>query len=329
MFIDAHGRGITYLRLSVTDRCDFRCVYCMSEEMTFIPRDEVLSLEEIARVAKIFADNGVSKFRLTGGEPLIRRDIDWLINELNHYNGVKQIALTTNGSQLPRLAGLLKQSGVNRLNISLDTLDADDFSQITRTGSLTAVLEGIATAQAVGLSNIRLNSVIMKGKNDKQILPLIDYVRRHQLDIAFIEEMPLGDVSHNREATYISSADIRQKIHAVYPLIPTLIQSKNEAGPADYWQFADGQGGKVGFISPHSCNFCADCNRLRLTVEGRLLLCLGHENSLDLREMLRSGKSDSEITYAIHTALQYKPEKHAFTVSEKPVIFRHMNRTGG
>lgn len=329
MFIDGHGREINYLRVSVTDRCDFRCVYCMGEEMQFLPRDRVLSLEEIARIGKIFADQGTTKFRLTGGEPLIRKNIEWLIETLGQYAGVRKIGITTNGSQLRRVALALKRAGTTKLNVSLDTLDADCFARITRTGQLATVLDGIAAAQSAGLKKIRLNTVIMRGQNDKQILPLVQYARQKALDIAFIEEMPLGEVTHNRVNTYISSREIRQQIQSYYPLEKSHFKSDDENGPADYWLFKDGSPTKVGFISPHSCNFCADCNRVRLTVEGRLLFCLGHENSLDLRAMLRSGKSDSEITTAIHQGLQTKPEKHQFTVSESPIVFRHMNHTGG
>lgn len=329
MFVDAHGRHITYLRISVTDRCDFRCVYCMGEDMQFLSRKEVLSLEEIARIAKIFAENGTTRFRLTGGEPLIRKNVDWLIEELGQYPDVRQIAITTNGSQLRRVAPTLKKAGVTKLNVSLDTLNASDFAAITRTGELATVLDGIAAAKAQGLENIRLNAVIMKGKNDEQILPLVEYARENGLHLAFIEEMPLGDISHNRQETYISSQTIRDTIAAKYPLHKALLKEDSENGPADYWVFKDKNPSKIGFISPHSCNFCADCNRVRLTVEGRLLLCLGHEDSIDLRAMLRGGKSDSEITQAIIRGLQLKPEKHEFSISEKPLIFRHMNHTGG
>lgn len=329
MFIDGQGRHVTYLRISVTDRCDFRCVYCMSEDMQFLPRRHLLTLEEIARIGKIFADNGTRKFRFTGGEPLIRKNIEWLIQELGQYEGVNQLAITTNGSQLPRISSALKQAGTTKVNISLDTLHAEDFRAITRTGDLQKVLDGVQAAKQAGLDTIRLNAVIMRGKNEDQILPLVDYARKNHLDIAFIEEMPLGEISHNREETYISSADIRQVIQAQYALTPILNLPMEEGGPADYWLFEDGNPSKVGFISPHSCNFCATCNRVRLTVEGRLLLCLGHENSIDLRAMLRSGKSDSEITAAIQQGLQSKPAKHEFTISESPIIFRHMSHTGG
>lgn len=329
MFIDGHGRKVTYLRLSVTDRCDFRCQYCMGEDVQFLPRKQLLNLEEIARVAKIFADNGTTKFRLTGGEPLIRQNVAGLIKEIKQYQGVDEVAITTNGSQLGRLAAMLKSAGLDRLNISLDTLQPQAFKAITRVGDLPTVLEGIETALAVGLKDIRLNAVIMRGKNDEQILPLIEFARSKHINIAFIEEMPLGEVSHSRQETYLSSAAIRQVIHASYPLHPALFKNTKQSGPATYWLYKDGNPSQVGFISPHSCNFCADCNRVRLTVEGRLLLCLGHENSVDVRALLRGGKSDKEIAQTIQQALQHKPERHTFALSEKPVIFRHMNYTGG
>ncbi len=325
-FIDSHDRVVSYLRISVTDRCDFRCVYCMSEDMVFLPRKDLISLEETARIAKIFADYGANKFRLTGGEPLVRKNIQWLVNEISGYSGIEQIGITTNGSMLNKLAKELKSAGVTRLNISLDTLNAANFKSITRTGDLATVLAGIDESIAKGLTNIRLNTVIMRGNNEDQIIPLIDFAREKEIDIAFIEEMPMGDVSHNRKDTYISSSDIKNIISQSYPLIENNFAS---AGPAKYFSFSDSKS-KVGFISPHSCNFCSDCNRVRLTVEGRLLLCLGQENSLDLRGLLRSGKSDTEIASEIQKALQKKPKGHDFDLNnEKPLIFRHMSHTGG
>lgn len=323
--IDGENRLITYLRVSVTDRCDFRCVYCMSEDMEFVARKQTISLEETARIINIFANHGVNKVRLTGGEPLVRKNIEWLASSIKQNTAIKQLAITTNGSQLTKLAAKLKSSGVDKLNISLDTLNAVQFNRITRTGDLTKVLAGIDTAIAVGFSNIRLNSVIMRGQNDEQILPLVDYARSKSIDIAFIEEMPLGKVSHNRMDTYISNEEIRQQIDKCYPLIASQFHS---GGPADYYQFADSPS-RVGFISPHSCNFCADCNRLRLTIQGQLLLCLGQENSLDLKTLLRTGKSDDEIAEAIHQAIQLKPKGHEFSIKEQPIIFRHMSHTGG
>lgn len=323
--IDGENRLITYLRVSVTDRCDFRCVYCMSEDMEFVARNQTISLEETARIINIFANHGVNKVRLTGGEPLVRKNIEWLANSIKQNTAIKQLAITTNGSQLTKLARKLKSSGVDKLNISLDTLNAVQFNRITRTGDLTKVLAGIDTAIAVGFGNIRLNSVIMRGQNDTQIMPLVEYARSKSIDIAFIEEMPLGKVSHNRMDTYISNEEIRDEIEAHYPLTVSQFHS---GGPADYYQFADSPS-RVGFISPHSCNFCADCNRLRLTIQGQLLLCLGQENSLDLKALLRTGKSDDEIAEAIHQAIQLKPKGHEFSIKEQPIIFRHMSHTGG
>jgi len=327
MLIDAQGRQITYLRVSVTDRCDLRCVYCMSEKMVFMPHRHLLTLQEIARIGKIFAKQGVCRIRLTGGEPLIRKNLTWLIDKLASYQGIEQVALTTNGLQLSNQAQRLKAAGITKLNISLDTLDADAFKRITRIGDLNRVLNGIATAKSEGFNHIRLNSVIMRGQNDDQVLPLIEFARIHELDIAFIEEMPLGAISHNRQKTFIPSKALKEHIHRVYPL--KKIAVKVHGGPARYWRFADGIGSKVGFISPQSHNFCADCNRIRLTADGKLLLCLGHENSLDLRALLRDGKGDDEILTAVQKALQNKPEKHEFRVQASPVLFRHMSHTGG
>lgn len=323
--IDGEGRVVTYLRVSVTDRCDFRCVYCMDENMTFVPRAETISLEETARIIHIFANHGVNKVRLTGGEPLVRKNIEWLTKKIKTNANIKQLAITTNASQLKKMAKPLRASGVDKLNISLDSLNAAQFHQITRVGDLTEVLAGIDEALAVGFQEIRLNTVIMRGRNEAQIIPLVDYAREKRIDIAFIEEMPLGEVTHNRQDTHISNEEIRRRIEVQYLLSPA---DYNSGGPASYYKFADSPS-KVGFISPHSCNFCADCNRLRLTIQGELLLCLGQENSLDLKTLLRSGKSDFEIAAAIQQAILHKPKGHTFSIDEKPIIFRHMSHTGG
>ncbi len=323
--IDSQNRVVTYLRVSVTDRCDLRCTYCMAEDMTFVPRKETITLEETARIVKIFADHGVNKVRLTGGEPLIRKNLEWLAGSIKAHTAIQQLAVTTNGTHLRKMARPLKAGGVDKLNISLDTLDAQQFKKITRNGELQTVLSGIEAAKQAGFTAIRLNAVIMRGHNDNQIIPLVDYARNQGIDIAFIEEMPLGEVQHTRSESYISNEEIRQRISAVYPLTTSTYFS---GGPADYYDFADSNS-RVGFISPHSCNFCADCNRLRLTIQGRLLLCLGQENSLDLKALLRAGKSDDEITEAIQQALLLKPKGHDFSLTEKPVIFRHMSHTGG
>lgn len=325
--VDGFGREITYVRLSVTDRCDFRCVYCMSEDMQFLPRQQVLSLEEIYRVGKAFVDMGVTKLRLTGGEPLIRPNILLLVEKLAALPGLRELTLTTNGSQLARLAQPLRNAGLSRINISLDSLKADKFRAITRTGNLDEVLAGIDAANAAGFQRTKLNAVILRGRNDDEILPLVDYARQRHLDLSFIEEMPLGNISeHDRANTYISSEEIRQRIAQRYPLLPATDQT---GGPSRYWRMGD-SGSRLGFISPHSHNFCGSCNRVRVTVEGRLLLCLGNEHSVDLKQVLRaSPEDDAPVRDAIVAALPLKPERHYFNLEEEPQIVRFMNMTGG
>lgn len=323
--IDRFGRKVEYVRLSVTDRCDFRCVYCMAEDMTFLPRNEILSLEEIYRVAATFVSLGVKKIRLTGGEPLIRRDVLKLVQRLGQLPGL-ELVLTTNGSQLPHMAQDLKDAGVRRLNISLDSLNTQKFRELTRTGDLQQVLNGIQAAKAAGFKGIKLNAVILKGRNDDEILPLVDFARTEKLDLTFIEEMPLGAISeHGRQECYMPSDAIRAIIEKHYPLIPSLHDS---GGPARYYDFVDAHT-RIGFISPHSHNFCGDCNRVRVTVEGRLLLCLGNEHSADLRAVLRSSDDDAVLQQAIVKAMDLKPERHHFNLEEEPQIVRFMNMTGG
>lgn len=325
--IDPFARPIKYVRLSVTDRCDFRCVYCMSENMQFLPRDRVLKLEEIARIGKIFSGLGVETFRLTGGEPLIRRDLPWLVEQLAAHS---EVVMTTNGARLDQLATPLKQAGLSRLNISLDTLDERQFHELTRTGHLKDVLNGIDAAQAAGFS-IKLNVVMMKGRNDDQILPLVRFARERGLDISFIEEMPLGVIEeHSRQLAFMSSHDVRQIIEQELALTPS---QYNTSGPSRYWQIESSLPSasktRIGFISPHSHNFCGDCNRVRVTSEGRLLLCLGNEQGTDLMPLLRSSAPDHEIVERIKTALIMKPEKHHFDLNDTPQIVRFMNMTGG
>lgn len=325
--IDGFGREITYVRLSVTDRCDFRCVYCMSEDMTFLPRQQVLSLEELYRVGRVLVDLGVKKIRLTGGEPLIRQNILWLVEKLAALDGLQELTMTTNGSRLKALAQPLKNAGLDRINISLDSLNATRFHEITRTGHLSDVLAGITTAQQAGFQRIKLNSVIMRHRNDDEILTLVNFARQQQLDLAFIEEMPLGNISeHQRIDTYISNEEVRQRITQEYALIPA---TDNTGGPARYYRMSDSQS-RIGFISPHSHNFCGSCNRVRVTVEGRLLLCLGNEHSADLRAPLRAhAQNDQPLIDTIIKALPLKPERHYFDLDEAPQIVRFMNMTGG
>ncbi len=325
--IDTFGRRVDYIRLSVTDRCDFRCVYCMTEDMTFLPRDQVLSLEELYLVAKAFTELGVNKIRLTGGEPLVRNNVMSLIERLGQLAGLKELLLTTNGAQLDKFAAPLRAAGVNRINISIDSLDAERFHRISRVGKLDKVLAGIDAARAQGFDRIRLNAVIMKGYNDDEVLRLTDYALDKEVDISFIEEMPLGNASdHDRESTVCSNDWVRGVLEQHYGLIAS---AEKTAGPSRYYQVA-GKRSRIGFISPVSHNFCADCNRVRVTVEGRLLLCLGNEHSIDLRAILREEKGDLEaLKRAIVASMALKPERHFFYDKEHVQPVRLMNMTGG
>lgn len=325
--IDRFNRRVSYVRLSVTDRCDFRCVYCMAEEMTFLPRTEILSLEEIALVAKAFVELGVSKIRLTGGEPLVRHNVLSLVESIGQLDGLGELTMTSNGSRLVKYAQPLRDYGMARINISLDSLNPERFKRITRTGDLQKVLAGIDAAIAAGFKRIKLNAVILKGRNDDEIIDLVDFARRKQIDIAFIEEMPLGLIDeHDRALSFCSSDEIRSIIAAHYPLTAT---DDSTGGPSQYYAMND-SGSLVGFISPHSHNFCHLCNRVRVTVEGRLLLCLGNEHSVDLRAIMRRHPGEIEpLQQAIIDAMDIKPERHYFDLDEEPQIVRFMNMTGG
>lgn len=327
--VDRFGRRIRYVRMSVTDRCDFRCVYCMAEEMTFLPRSDVLSLEELLLVGEVFVGLGVDKIRLTGGEPLIRNNLVWLVERLATLKGLRELALTTNGSRLGAMAGDLRRAGLATLNISLDTLDPVRFRDMTRTGDLDAVLSGIEAARTAGFERIKLNSVILRGRNDDGILDLVAFAREHGLDISFIEEMPLGIINeHDREHAFMPSHEIRKVIATRWHLLP--IESRT-AGPSRYFAMKDSPI-RVGFISPHSNNFCADCNRVRVTCEGRLLLCLGNEHSAELRNVLREtppGLRAATLGRVIRDAMDLKPERHHFDLGQAPQIVRFMNMTGG
>ncbi|WP_299197778.1 GTP 3',8-cyclase MoaA [uncultured Amphritea sp.] len=324
--VDRFGRRVEYIRLSVTDRCDFRCVYCMAEEMQFLPRSEVLSLEELYFVARAFVELGVNKIRLTGGEPLVRRGILTLVEQLGQLPA--ELLITTNGSQLAGMAADLKRLGVDRLNISLDSLQEDKFKRLTRTGRLSQVLAGIDAAIAAGFKRIKLNAVVLKGRNDDEVLDLIAFARTKGLDITFIEEMPLGAITeHDRAEVYCSSDELLQMIMPVYPLIDS---ADKTGGPSHYYRMSDSDS-RVGFISPHSHNFCSECNRVRMTVEGRLLLCLGNEHSMDLRQVIRDHPGDIEVLKQhLIRAMDLKPEQHYFDLDdETPQIVRFMNMTGG
>lgn len=327
MLTDRFGRQINYLRLSVTDRCDFRCVYCMDEDMTFLPRQQVLTLEEMLQVASAFVALGVKKIRLTGGEPLIRNNVLWLAEHIAALPGLDELVLTTNGSRLAAMAQPLRDAGVSRLNISLDSLDARRFHELTRYGRLDDVLNGVDAALAAGFRRIKLNSVILRGRNDHEVMDLVRFALDRQMDISFIEEMPLGAITeHDRARVFVSSDELRSLIGQELPLQAL---RDSTGGPSRYWQVPGGVS-RIGFISPHSHNFCGDCNRVRLTAEGRLLLCLGNEHSVDLRAVLRAG-GDVEVNLdtAIRAAMAIKPERHEFNLEEPPQLVRFMNMTGG
>ncbi|MGH8433996.1 MAG: GTP 3',8-cyclase MoaA [Pseudomonas sp.] len=325
--VDPFGRRITYLRLSVTDRCDFRCTYCMSEDMVFAPREQILSLEELYAVADAFIGLGVKRIRITGGEPLVRKGLLSLLERLGARPELEDLAITSNGSQLYEMAPQLRAAGVKRLNISIDSLQRERFAAFTRRDKLEQVLAGIEAARAAGFSRIKLNSVVQKGRNDDEVLDLVEFAVERGLDISFIEEMPLGSISsHKREETFCSSDEVRERIEQRYALVRS---SRVTGGPSRYWRVV-GSDTQVGFISPHSHNFCGDCNRVRVTAEGKLVLCLGHEGALDLKALLRAHPGDSQrLREALQNALQLKPERHHFQVEEQVQVLRFMSMTGG
>jgi len=326
VLIDRFGRRVDYVRLSVTDRCDFRCVYCMSENMTFTPRAQLLTLEELALLSQAFTELGVRKIRVTGGEPLVRKGILGLFNKLGKLPGLKELVMTTNGSQLENTAHELKSAGVKRLNVSLDTLDAERFKAITRVGDLAQVLRGIESAKKAGFK-VKINAVILKNRNFDEVQSLVSFADENELDISFIEEMPLGVMGdHDRAEAYVSSDEIKAELEKRFKLVAT---EESSGGPARYHKLV-GSETKVGFISPHSHNFCGTCNRVRVTAEGRLLLCLGHEHSVDLRRVIRANPGDlAKLKEALIQAMEIKPERHEFNTDGQPVVFRHMSATGG
>jgi cyclic pyranopterin phosphate synthase len=299
----------------------------MSEKMQFLPRSQVLTLEELARLARCFGELGVTKLRVTGGEPLVRRNILWLFERLGEIPQLRDLTLTTNGTQLPRYAEGLRAAGVTRVNISLDSLRPERFRAITRLGELDKTLAGIDAALAAGFERVKLNSVILKNRNHDEVGDLVAFAAERGMDISFIEEMPLGVIGeHDRAKAYYSSEEIRRDLAERFELLPT---TETTGGPSRYFRLAR-TGVRVGFISPHSHNFCGDCNRVRVTAEGRLLLCLGQEHSADLRRALRANPTDDDaVKRAIVAAMAIKPRGHEFALDAQPVIFRHMNLTGG
>jgi cyclic pyranopterin phosphate synthase len=325
--LDRFGRKVTYLRMSVTDRCDLRCVYCMSDDMQFVPRAQLLTLEEIIRIGKTFVDMGVNKIRITGGEPLTRRNILKVFEELGQLDGLKDLTITTNATQLSQYARALHDAGVTRVNISLDTIRAERFSKITRVGNLHKTLSGIDAALAAGFQKVKINTVVLKHMNHDEVTDLVTFARNRGMDISFIEEMPLGIINdRDRANTYYSSDEILADLRQHYELIAT---TEKTGGPARYYRMPDSDS-RVGFISPHSHNFCDTCNRVRLTAEGRLLLCLGQEHSKDLRRVVRAHPcNDEALRQAVMQSMLIKPKGHDFDLNTREVILRHMNTTGG
>jgi cyclic pyranopterin phosphate synthase len=328
--IDPFARAITYLRVSVTDRCDFRCVYCMSEHMSFLPKADLLSLEELDRLCSAFVAKGVNKLRLTGGEPLVRRGIMTLFSSLSRHlksGALNELTLTTNGSQLDKYAPELKGYGVERINVSLDTLDADKFRAITRWGDLGKVMAGIDAAQAAGLK-VKINAVALKGVNEDELSAMIEWAHGRGMDMTIIEVMPLGDVGETRLDQYLPLSMVRAKLATKYTLEDIAYQT---GGPARYVRVKE-TGGRLGFITPMTHNFCESCNRVRITCTGTLYMCLGQDDAADLRAPLRASESDNLIHAAIDDAILRKPKGHDFVIDrrhQKPALSRHMSVTGG
>jgi GTP 3',8-cyclase len=323
---DGFGRKITYLRLSLTDRCDFRCTYCMAEKMQFMPRSEILSLEESLLVAKTFVGLGVDKIRLTGGEPLVRKGMPWLAARLREVPGLRELAITTNGSQLAQFAVPLARAGVDRINISLDSLDSNAFHRITRTGNLTQVLAGIdAAITELGARRIKLNTVLQRGSNRHELFDMVQFALARNVDISFIEQMPLGETGQHIADSFCSNQELQAELGRQFKLIPSV---ENTGGPAHYWRIP-GHDSRIGFISPHTRNFCASCNRMRVTARGELYPCLGNEGMVDLLPAVRAGDA-AGLRELIVQAVAAKPQAHQFDLSQhEPRIARFMSQTGG
>jgi len=328
--IDPFARAITYLRVSVTDRCDFRCVYCMSEHMSFLPKADLLTLEELDRLCSAFVVKGVRKLRLTGGEPLVRRGIMTLFSSLSRHlktGALHELTLTTNGSQLVKYAAELKACGVERVNVSLDTLDPDKFRAVTRWGDLGKVLAGIDAAQAVGLK-VKINAVALKGVNEDELADLVIWAHGRGMDLTIIEVMPLGDIGEDRLAQYLPLSLVRARLAERFTLGDI---DYNTGGPARYVRVAE-TGGRLGFITPLTHNFCESCNRVRITCTGTLYMCLGQEDAADLRSPLRASESNDPLYAALDEAITRKPKGHDFVIDrrhQRPALSRHMSVTGG
>jgi cyclic pyranopterin phosphate synthase len=328
--IDPFGRHISYLRVSVTDRCDFRCVYCMAEDMTFLPKADVLSLEELDRLCSAFVGLGVRKLRLTGGEPLVRKNVMSLVRGLSRHlktGALEELTLTTNGSQLARFADELAEAGVKRLNVSLDTLDAAKFRDITRWGELDKVLHGIDAAQRAGLK-IKINAVALRGVNDSEYDAMLRWSHERGMDLVLIEVMPMGEIGETRLDQYLPISMVRADLAKRWTLEDSDYRT---GGPARYYTVKE-TGGRLGFITPMTHNFCESCNRVRLTCTGTLYMCLGQSDAADLRAPLRRSESDEDLVAAIHAAIARKPKGHDFVIDRRrqaPAVPRHMSVTGG
>jgi cyclic pyranopterin phosphate synthase len=328
--IDPFGRHITYLRVSVTDRCDFRCVYCMPEHMTFLPKADLLTLEELERVCGAFIRKGVDRIRLTGGEPLVRRNVMSFIENLGKRigsNGLKELTLTTNGSQLARFASQLRDAGIARINVSLDTRDPDKFRAITRWGDLNKIIAGIDAACATGLK-VKINMVVLRGVNDQEIGDMMEWAHGRGMDLTLIETMPMGDIDADRVAQYMPLSLVRADLERRYTLADSTYRT---GGPARYVQVAE-TGGRLGFITPLTHNFCESCNRVRLTCTGTLYMCLGQNDDADLRTPLRASSEDARLDATIEDAIARKPKGHDFIIDrrhDRPAVARNMSLTGG
>ena len=327
--IDPFGRSITYLRVSVTDRCDLRCVYCMSEDMTFLPKKDILTLEELDRVCAAFIRLGTTKIRITGGEPLVRRDVMTLFQSLGSRigNGLNELTVTTNGTQLTKHAKTLFAAGVRRVNVSLDTLDPEKFTRITRWGKVEQTLDGIFAAKAAGLA-VKINAVAMQDVNEHEFDDMLAWCGEHGFDLCLIETMPMGDVDGDRTAQYLPLSVVRGRLRKNWTLEDTDYKT---GGPARYFNVKE-TGRRIGFITPMTHNFCESCNRVRLTCTGTLYMCLGQDDAADFRDLLRAGISDDGLDEAIHAAIARKPKGHDFVIDrrqDKPAVRRHMSVTGG